>query len=408
MGLDQLLAGDTALLGGQNLALEQLFNANRQGRSALSGARSGINRAIGQGRGDIQAGRTGALDFLSSGFDTARADLAGLDAGGVEAIDLQAQLSGAMGPEAQQMAMDSVMRSPEFDFIREQGLREVNANAAATGGTGGGEFMRDLTRFGQGLASQRFDTAYGRLGQVGQRGLQVGGMRSNLASMLAGQQAGVETGAANALSALMGQQASAEGQLGAAGVNLASQMGTAGANVGMQTGANRANLFNVGAGMMQNAGFQGADLTSRLAGQGASSMMQGGQLSAGLYQNMAQLLSGGRMQAGQSIADSIARQSQSQAGYIDEQGRLVGGTIDQGISNLANMLSGAGTAEAADLIRMAELYQALASQDAAAGSGAIGNAGAAAANAQLAQGQNISNLASNLAGAFGTYRGANP
>lgn len=59
--------------------------------------------------------------------------------------------------------------------MREQGLRQVGAGAAATGGVGGGERLRELTKFSQGLALQDLSSRFSRLGDVTGTGLQAAG-----------------------------------------------------------------------------------------------------------------------------------------------------------------------------------------------------------------------------------------
>jgi len=73
-------------------------------------------------------------------------------------------LAGALGPEEQAQAFAAFQEDPGTGFLREQGLRLVETGAAATGGTGGGERLRELTRFGQGLALQDLSNRFNRLG----------------------------------------------------------------------------------------------------------------------------------------------------------------------------------------------------------------------------------------------------
>jgi hypothetical protein len=79
---------------------------------------------------------------------------------------LQAQqaLSGALGPEAQAQAFANFQEDPGTEFLREQGLRLVTSGAGVSGNLGGGERLRELTKFSQGLALQDLGNRFNRLG----------------------------------------------------------------------------------------------------------------------------------------------------------------------------------------------------------------------------------------------------
>lgn len=90
---------------------------------------------------------------------------------GAGAQTLQAALTGAAGPAAQAEAFRTFQESPGQQFLREQGEQAVLRNAAAIGGTGGGNVRRALTRFGQGLASQGLQQQIQNLSDIANRGL---------------------------------------------------------------------------------------------------------------------------------------------------------------------------------------------------------------------------------------------
>lgn len=117
---------------------------------------------------------------------------------------LQAQqaLSGALGPDAQAEAFANFQEDPGTQFLREQGLRLVDSGAAATGGIGGGERLRELTKFSQGLALQDLSNRFNRLGATAggeeaviARQQQAAGTLGGLRAGLSQQQAGLITGA---------------------------------------------------------------------------------------------------------------------------------------------------------------------------------------------------------------------
>ncbi len=107
---------------------------------------------------------------------------------GAPALQQQAAISGALGPEAQAQAFQQFQEDPGTQFLREQGLRLIGSGAAATGGLGGGERLRELTRFSQGLALQDLTARFGRLGAVSGTGLAgVGTLAGASAQAAAGQ-----------------------------------------------------------------------------------------------------------------------------------------------------------------------------------------------------------------------------
>jgi hypothetical protein len=86
-------------------------------------------------------------------------------------FQIQQALSGALGPEAQGLAFEQFQESPGVEFLRNQGLRLIESGAGATGGLGGGDRLRALTEFSQGLALQDLSNQFNRLGAVTGTGL---------------------------------------------------------------------------------------------------------------------------------------------------------------------------------------------------------------------------------------------
>ncbi len=132
--------------------------------------------------------------------------------GGGLAFEQQQAISGALGPEAQAAAFDAFQEDPGTQFLREQGLRLIESGAGATGGLGGGDRLRELTKFSQGLALQDLSTRFNRLGQVAGTGLQATGNLANIRAGLGAQQGASITGAGTAKGA--GITASAAGLRG--------------------------------------------------------------------------------------------------------------------------------------------------------------------------------------------------
>ena len=59
---------------------------------------------------------------------------------------------------------ESVSSTPGYQFAYNQGLEAVNRTAAAKGQLGSGNRLYDLTKFGQGLASQTYNSTVNQLG----------------------------------------------------------------------------------------------------------------------------------------------------------------------------------------------------------------------------------------------------
>lgn len=104
---------------------------------------------------------------------------------GQQAQQKQAALSGALGPEAQAAAFEGFQESPGTQFLREQGLREVSSQSAVTG-QGGGNRLRALTEFSQGLALQDLNRQQQQLGQIAGQGIQLAGTGATLTGLETG------------------------------------------------------------------------------------------------------------------------------------------------------------------------------------------------------------------------------
>lgn len=123
-----------------------------------------------------------------------RSDLAPYTQAGVPAIGAMGNAAGLNGPEGYAQALAQFQASPGYQFQFDEGMRAVNAGAAASGMSNSGATLKALQARGQQLANQDFGQYYNRLAglaqigqssaaQVGSAGVQTaGGVANTLAS----------------------------------------------------------------------------------------------------------------------------------------------------------------------------------------------------------------------------------
>jgi len=92
-------------------------------------------------------------------------------------LQLQQELLGLYGPDAQKAAYESYQESPGVAWLRSQGMRGIENNVAATG-RGGGSRLKAISEFNQGLALQDFGNYYNRVAGITDIGLRAGGALS--------------------------------------------------------------------------------------------------------------------------------------------------------------------------------------------------------------------------------------
>jgi len=275
-----------------NVPQTGLIGSEQALNQGLQRAMAGLDYGVQQGQAGIQQGLTGGLDQLSQ----ARAQglgaidqsigqgVSGLEqftGAGVQGQNLQAALAGLQGQAAFNQAL---MANPATQFLQQQGEQSALRTAAARGGLGGGNVMKELARFNTGLAAQDLQNQFDRAGALTNQGLTAQGQ----IGQLRGQQAGLSSGLV--------------GDLGRTGAGMYGQAGQQLGDIGMQGG-----LF-------------------------------AGQAALGTGQNLAQ----GRTVAGQQIASQIGGTSSALADLINQQGAGISGMTEATSSNLANLLSGAG------------------------------------------------------------------
>lgn len=252
----------------------------------------------------LQNGLTGSLDALQQGNTQANSTLQhGISAldpyvnAGNSAINQQAALSGALGPDAQAKAFADFNASPGQDFLQQRGEQAVLRNASATGGLGGSRVLQELQRQGIGFAQQDFQNHFDRLGQVSNFGLGGANIASNLTGQMANNNFNYGNNAAN--------YAFNTGQNLSAGRTRAGEML---ANLNNQQGSGVADIINNGssnlAQLLSGSGTANADQKMQLAQllqqlaltQGSQVASLGGvpgiQQTTGILQSIGQAASG--------------------------------------------------------------------------------------------------------------------
>lgn len=138
---------------------------------------------------------------------------------------------GSPGGEAvSENALEAFRRSPDYAFARDEGIKALTATRAGAGLLHSGNYLRDLSTFSSGLASQNLGNYLGRLLSLSESG-------RGAATSLAGAITGVGTNAGNSLAnlALAGGQATASGIVGS----------TNAITGGISSGVNNLMLYNL-------------------------------------------------------------------------------------------------------------------------------------------------------------------
>lgn len=274
-------------LAGSELALnESLANAIQTTSGGATAARGDIATSIQEALAQITSTGGDVTSQIQAGVDPAQQFIAP----GADAQQLIAALSGVGGQEAFDQAL---IDSPAQRFLQEQGELSVLRGASATGGLGGGEVQKELTRFGQGLASTRIQEQIDNLSTLTDQGLRGAG----LVSALRGTQAGLTS-----------------------------------------------NLGITGAGIIQQGGFDLADITGGATRDISDALL-----------NVGQLTSARRTGAGQDIATAIGGTTSALSELINQQGAGVSDLTGAGGANIIDILTQAGGAQGLSQEQLAEL-----------------------------------------------------
>jgi hypothetical protein len=176
------------------------------GVSAVAGIAGGIMQ-----KNAIDKGASQARDALSQGVTTATNQLSPWTTTGVPANADQADLLGLNGPDAATAAMAKYQTSPGYQFQLDQGLRAVDAGAAAKGMLRSGATLKAEQIFGAGLADSDFGNYWNRLNQLSSTGFDAAKGIANAATGAATNTANVDVGQAGADASIYGNMAKSIG-----------------------------------------------------------------------------------------------------------------------------------------------------------------------------------------------------
>lgn len=408
VGLDKLNAGTTGamdLLNGTTAgARNDTMLGYLLGGKDINEALGNVQNYIGQGQSYLSNGKNSANSAVNSMLNKATGYLDPYNSSGQKSMNLQAAYSGALGPEAQKAAFDSFVSSPNMAFLKQQGEESIMNQAAATGGVGGGDVLKELQKFGTGLASQDFQNQFDRLSTLTNQGINAGANMGNFAMNAGNTISGNELAAAQGQAQLAGQGASAAGSLGSqkAGMSqqfgntmaeLASRYGTTGAQLLSGNGINQAGLVTdlakTGANVMQNTAGQKADIIANMGNSAFNAVNNAGNNIAGMRYN-----------TGTNLANQIGNASNNMANLSNQQGGTLADILGSGAGNISNLLSGTGTNASQIQMQIAQMLANLATGQGSQLSGLNQQLGAANGAAAAATGQGLRNTISQGVGAF--------
>lgn len=276
--------------------------------SALSGAyrdaQSALQDGINQGRQDLMNYGLQGAQYLNPYLQQ-----------GTAANTYAAQLSGAMGDQAQQDAYNRFQASPGQQYLQDEAERAITRNAAALGGLGGGNVLQALQQNAIGLAAQDFDNSFNRLSGLADRGFGAGGAMGNLYG---------DVGSQLADTSLTG---------GLAGSDLSRWYGDRRYGGRLRTGELMSQNINATTSALANLQRQGGlDVANQMGAQS---------------NNLASLLSGGGINNANTInqlANLLANLSTQSASQYNAANQLPGWQQPGRLNDIGNLLSGAGNA----------------------------------------------------------------
>ncbi|MBE16509.1 MAG: hypothetical protein Unbinned6354contig1000_6 [Prokaryotic dsDNA virus sp.] len=393
------MAADDTLGQTRGDVLSSFGGANQQIGRTFDRARNDIANITGQSIGRIDQSQGQALDQIRQGTTAATGRLDPFASTGMTALQREAALSGALGPEAEAAAQQEFTESAGQKFLRERQEKALLQNAKATGlGTRGGNVLTALQEQAAGIAAQQQQQRLENMRSLAGRGQDAAGqqgafeMQGGLAGNQAiqnfsGQRAGAFGQQAGLTGQMAGQQAGLTGQL--AGQQAGQLAGIGGQRAGLQaqTGQNLA-------GLTQNIGGNVAGLQAGLGGQQAGVFGNQGQFIGANRFNAAQNLAGMQNQAGQNLAGIRAGFGQNLAGIRNEAGQnlaqqnnALAAMLAQQQTNLGSQLAGVEGQTAANLSNLARQLGVDESQLLGSLAALLGNISGGQSSQQLQLGQ---------------------
>jgi len=345
------IAGDTMQAGaraGEQFIRSGMGQAETTMRAGLDYARGSIGGGLNDARSTFGATQgmvgdlyRGATDQLNPYAQT-----------GQQANQLQAALSGSIGPEAQALAYQQYQESPGVAFAREESERAILRNASALGGLSGGNVRDELSRRAVGTYMQDFGNQFNRIGDVANRGFSASGLIAGLNQSQAGIQAGLgqnlaglEYSAGTNIGTMENAAAQNLSQLQSSGFNtLGNTQTSIGANMGVMQNAAAQNLAGIQSGTFSN-----------IAG------LEGGAASANAQNAMAaqNLIAQYRMQTGRDIDAAIGGTAGAMGGLQQGQGAGVADILGTGANNIATLLQAAQSGDAQAMENLGALLSSL-------------------------------------------------
>ncbi len=173
-------------------------------------------------------------------------------------------------PALGEAALARFAASPDYQFALKGGVSALDNSASAKGGLLGGNQVRAVTEYGQGLATQNLGNYLSRLTGMSQQGMN----------------------AANSLGQFGAQQSQQQGAMGGQLSGLLAQLAGGQGTLGMQMGQLGTTLGNGAIGAMGSTVGNFANSTNTGANNIAQSVMGGGTAEASGYLGAAQAING--------------------------------------------------------------------------------------------------------------------
>lgn len=314
---------------------------------SLSGAEDAVTGAAQDQTQAIQQGVNQQSGAVTEGYQSGIGEMQPYADTGQQALQKEAALSGALGAEAQQQAIDSFMESPGQKYLREQAEKALLRNASATGGLRGGSTLAALQEQAIGLSAQQQQRQLENMRSLAGRGQQASG---NIAGMQVGQ--------GQDLSNIYGQGAQSMANIaGQEGQQLSGLR----SNFGQLSGQAIGNTGQQGANMQFQGGQLGGQAISGAGQRGSNMQFQTGQLGGQAIGNTANNLSGLRWGAGQQVSQQMSGLGQGMAQNQLNLGSQLGGLTQSATNNLANLQQDQGQQGFNSRMQLAQILSNIAS-----------------------------------------------